>query len=96
MPAVQALPEPQFRLAGLERYNRGLDPQIRNAIYGYLAHEDKQTTAAYMRAVVMPEMARLLGRPAYDFTQSYEYNRARAAVGCYHCHQVDATGQGGG
>ncbi len=96
MPAVQALPEPQFRLAGLERYNRGLDPQIRNAIYGYLAHEDKQTTAAYMRGVVMPEMARLLGRPAYDFTQSYEYNRARAAVGCYHCHQVDATGQDGG
>ena len=44
MPGVRALPEPQFRLAGLERYNRRLDPQIRNAIYGYLAEEDKQST----------------------------------------------------
>jgi cytochrome c553 len=91
MPAVRALPEPQFRFAGLERYNRGLDPQIRNAIYGYLAEEDKQTTAAYMRSVVMPSIARTLRRPSYDFTRSYEYNRVRAALGCYHCHQVNTA-----
>jgi cytochrome c553 len=91
MPAVRALPEPQFRFAGLERYNTRLDPQIRNAIYGYLAEEDKQSTAAYMRSVVMPAMARVLGRPSYDFTRSYEYNRLRAAIGCYHCHLVEAN-----
>ena len=42
----------------------------------------------YMREVVMPGMARLLHRPAYDFTRPYEYNRSRRALGCYHCHQV--------
>ena len=47
-----------------------------------------------MRSSVMPEMARLLGRPAYDFTQSYQDNRVRAAVGCYHCHQVEAITTG--
>ena len=26
--------------------------------------------------------------PPYDFTQPYEYNRSRRALGCYHCHQV--------
>jgi hypothetical protein len=41
-----------------------------------------------MRQVVMPGMARLLHRPPYDFTRSYEYNRTRAAFGCYHCHRV--------
>jgi hypothetical protein len=92
MPAVRALPEPGFQFAGLERYNTELDPQIRNAIYGYLAEEDKQTIAAYMRGVVMPEIARVLGRPSYDFTRSYEYNRVRAAIGCYHCHRVEASG----
>jgi hypothetical protein len=94
MPAVRALPEPELRLAGLERYNRRLDPQIRNAIYGYLAEADKQTTAAYMRGVVMPAMAHVLGRPVYDFTKSYEYNRVRAAIGCYHCHQVERVAGG--
>jgi hypothetical protein len=38
----------------------------------------------------MPGMARLLHRPPYDFTQTYAYNRARFAFGCYHCHQVSA------
>jgi hypothetical protein len=41
-----------------------------------------------MRKVVLPGMARLLKRPAYDFTRAYEYNRTRAAFGCYHCHKV--------
>jgi hypothetical protein len=89
MPAVAALPEPHFRELGWELYSAGgLDAQIRNAIYGYLAESDKQTRAAYMREVVLPGMARLLHRPPYDFTRSYEYNRTRAAFGCYHCHRV--------
>jgi cytochrome c553 len=89
MPGVRALPEPELRLAGLERAGSSLDPQIRNAVYGYLAEEDKQSIAAYMRQVVMPGMAKLMHRPAYDFAKSYGYNRSRAAVGCYHCHLVE-------
>jgi PH (Pleckstrin Homology) domain-containing protein len=89
MPGVRALPEPELRLAGLERARLWLDPQMRNAVYGYLAEEDNQSTAAYMRQVVMPGMARLMNRPAYDFARSYGYNRGRAAVGCYHCHLVE-------
>jgi len=89
MPGVRALPEPQLRLAGLERARLWLDPQMRNAVYGYLAEEDNQSTAAYMRQVVLPGMAKLMNRPAYDFAMSYEYNRSRAAVGCYHCHLVE-------
>ena len=89
MPGVRALPEPGLRLAGLERAKLWLDPQVRNAVYGYLADEDKQSIAAYMRQVVMPGMARLMHRPAYDFAKSYGYNRSRAAVGCYHCHLVE-------
>lgn len=89
MPGVRALPEPELRLAGMERARLWLDPQIRNAVYGYLAQEDKQSVAAYMRQVVMPGMARLMHRPAYDFAKTYGYNRSRAAVGCYHCHLVE-------
>ena len=89
MPGVRALPEPELRLAGLERARLWLDPQMRNAVYGYLAEEHKQSVAAYMRQVVMPGMARLMHRPAYDFAKSYGYNRARAAFGCYHCHLVE-------
>jgi cytochrome c553 len=89
MPGVRALPEPELRLAGLERARSWLDPQMRNAVYGYLAEENNQSVAAYMRQVVMPGMARLMHRPAYDFAQSYGYNRSRAAVGCYHCHLVE-------
>jgi hypothetical protein len=89
MPAVRALPEPALRFAGLERSRLWIDPQMRNAVYGYLAEEDNQPTAAYMRHIVMPGMAKLLNRPAYDFAQSYEYNQSRAAVGCYHCHLVE-------
>lgn len=89
MPAVRVLPEPELRLAGLERAMLPIDPQMRNAIYGYLAHEGKQQIAGYMRGVVVPGMAALLHRPAYDFTKSYSYNRSRAALGCYHCHLVE-------
>jgi hypothetical protein len=89
MPGVRALPEPEVRLAGMERSGFWLDPQMRNAVYGYLAEEDKLPTAAYMRGVVMPGMAAVLHRPAYDFTRSYGYNRAHVAVGCYHCHLVN-------
>ena len=89
MPGVRALPEPELRFAGLERARLWLDPQMRNAVYGYLAEEDNQSIAAYMRHVVMPGMAKLMHRPAYDFAKSYGYNRSRAAVGCYHCHLVE-------
>ena len=37
---------------------------------------------------VMPGMARILRRPPYDFTRPYAENRARNAIGCYHCHRV--------
>ena len=86
MPAVAALPQPDVAMR--EMFADTLDAQTRNAIYGYIAEQDKQAKAAYMREVVMPGMARLLHRPAYDFTKPYEYNRARAALGCYHCHRV--------
>ena len=88
MPAVAALPQPEIRDRGWEIYKTNIDSQMRNAIYGYLAGSDNQAKAGYMREVVVPGMSRLLHRPAYDFTQSYEYNRSRRALGCYHCHQV--------
>jgi hypothetical protein len=88
MPSVEALPEPHFQILGWEMYSSGMDAQMRNAIYGYIAESDKQVRAAYMREVVMPGMARLLHRPPYDFTRTYDYNRSRVAFGCYHCHQV--------
>lgn len=88
MPGVRALPEPELRLVGLEQSGIWIEPQVRNAVYGYLAEEDKQTTAGYMRRIVMPGMAALMHRPAYDFARSYAFNRSRAAVGCYHCHRA--------
>jgi len=89
MPAVARLPQPSVTERGWEMYSSGMDTQMRNAIYGYSADTDKQNKAAYMREVVMPGMARLLHRPAYDFTQPYEYNRTQFAFGCYHCHRVN-------
>jgi len=65
-----------------------MDAQMRNAIYGYSAEPDKTSRAGYMREIVMPGMAELLHRPAYDFTRPYDYNRSRHALGCYHCHLV--------
>jgi cytochrome c553 len=88
MPAVAALPRPVVREAGWENYGGPMDAQMRNAIYGYSAEPGKTSRAAYMREVVMPGMARLLHRPAYDFTRTYEYNREQFAFGCYHCHRV--------
>lgn len=92
MPAVADLPYPKVRAGGLggtERYAwQSPDPQLRNAVYADLAQDDRQATAGYMRQVVMPGMARLLGRPTYDFARSYESNRTRFAFGCYHCHRV--------
>ena len=88
MPAVSALPLPDVRDRGWETYTTAMDAQMRNAIYGYLAESENQAKAAYMREVVMPGMARILHRPAYDFTQSYEFNRSQGALGCYHCHRV--------
>ena len=91
MPSVARLPEPQFRQIGWDGYGGGvgLDAQMRNAIYGYSAESGKQPKAAYMREIVMPGMALLLHRPAYDFTRSYEFNRTQFAIGCYHCHRVN-------
>ncbi len=87
MPGVAALPQSDVTQHGWEIYG-GMDTQMRNAIYGYLAESDKQARAAYMREVVMPGMAGLLRRPPYDFTQAYDYNRSHHALGCYHCHRV--------
>jgi hypothetical protein len=89
MPAVAALPQPDVKDRGWEQYGGPMDAQMRNAIYGYLAESSKQAKAAYMREVVLPGMAGLLHRPAYDFTRPYEYNRSRLAFGCYHCHLVN-------
>ena len=89
MPAVSALPEPDLKISGWERYSGVMDAQMRNAIYGYVAGSENQAKAAYMREVVMPGMARLLHRPAYDFTRPYGYNRSQLAFGCYHCHLID-------
>lgn len=88
MPAVAALPQPDLKDRGWETYTSTMDAQMRNAIYGYLAESDNQAKAAYMREIVMPGMAALLHRPAYDFTRPYEENRSRHALGCYHCHRV--------
>ena len=82
------MPRPIVREAGWENYSGAMDAQMRNAIYGYSAEPGKASRAAYMREIVMPGMARLLRRPAYDFTRTYEYNRERFAFGCYHCHRV--------
>jgi hypothetical protein len=87
MPGVAALPQSDVTQQGWEIYG-GMDTQMRNAIYGYLAESDKQARAAYMREVVMPGMAGLLRRPPYDFTKAYDYNRSHHAFGCYHCHRV--------
>ena len=92
MPAVATLPEPHVRPIGTDATAGVVDAQMRNAIYGDLAESDNQAKAAYMREVVVPDMARLLGRPAYDFTKTYEYNRTRFAIGCYHCHLVTVSG----
>jgi hypothetical protein len=88
MPGVAALPKPDLADRGWETYSAGMDAQMRNAIYGYLSESDNQAKAAYMREVVLPGMARLLHRPAYDFTKTYDYNRIQNAFGCYHCHRV--------
>jgi hypothetical protein len=87
MPAVRALPEPAVRHWAEAA---GSDSQMRNALHGYLAEGDNLAIAAHMRRVVTPGMAALLRRPAYDFAQTYEFNRSRAAFGCYHCHMVAA------
>ena len=58
------------RERGWETYRGGMDAQMRNAIYGYVAESENQSKAAYMREVVVPGMAGLLHRPAYDFTRS--------------------------
>jgi len=88
MPAVAALPKPDLVTLGWETYSTGMDAQMRNAIYGYLAESENQAKAVYMREVIMPGMARLLHRPSYDFTKPYDYNRTVNAFGCYHCHLV--------
>jgi cytochrome c553 len=91
MPAVAALPLPDVALRGWETWSHTMDAQTRNAVYGYMAESGNQAKAGYMREVVMPGMAKLLRRPAYDFTKSYDYNRSHVAFGCYHCHLVGAN-----
>ena len=88
MPAVRALPDPQV-LKSVSESLRQSDALVQTAVYGYLATEENQKKMRWMREVVLPGMAKVLRRPAYDFTQPYEYNRQRFAFGCYHCHQLD-------
>ena len=88
-PACARCPSPSCGSPVSSAHGPWLDPQMRNAVYGYLAEENNQSIAAYMRQIVMPGMAKLMNRPAYDFAKSYGYNRSRAAVGCYHCHLVE-------
>jgi hypothetical protein len=88
MPAVRALPEPAVQELARAA---GSDSQMRNALHGYVAQERNLAIAAHMRGVVVPGMAALLRRPAYDFARSYEFNRGRDAFGCYHCHVVGRT-----
>ena len=77
-----------MRLLGWEIYSASMDTQMRNAIYGVPRGIRESVTGRLHAHVVMPGMARLLRRPAYDFTRSYDYNRTRLAFGCYHCHMV--------
>jgi hypothetical protein len=46
MPAVAALPEPVVKQRGFEIYSAGMDAQMRNAIYGYVAEPEKSAKAA--------------------------------------------------
>ena len=85
MPAVEALPEPSVKAVAVAA---GSNPQLRNALHGYLAEGGNHVQAAHMRRVVLPGMAALLQRPAYDFTQTYEVNAKNGAFGCYHCHRA--------
>ena len=89
MPGVRALPEPELGSRGSSARGRGSIRRCEMPSTDILLKKDKQSVAAYMRQVVMPGMAKLMHRPAYDFAQSYGYNRSRAAVGCYHCHLVE-------
>ena len=86
MPAVAKLPEPDVTAVAA----RGtVDSGVRNAIHGYLANAGNQRVTGHMRGVVLPGMAALLHRPAYNFAQPYDYNVERSALGCYHCHLAD-------
>jgi hypothetical protein len=87
MPAVAALPNQTSGERGWEIYKTNIDAQMRNAIYGTGRVGQPEKSRIHARSCCAG-MSRLLHRPAYDFTQSYEYNRSRRALGCYHCHQV--------
>ncbi|MEQ1897678.1 MAG: hypothetical protein ABL971_09880 [Vicinamibacterales bacterium] len=86
MPAVAKLPEPGVTTVAA----RGtVDSRLRNALHGYLADAGNQRVTGHMRGVVLPGMAALLHRPAYNFAQPYDYNVEHSALGCYHCHLAD-------
>ena len=86
MPAVAKLPEPDVTAVAA----RGtVDSRVRNALHGYLADAGNQRVAGHMRGVVLPGMAALLHRPAYNFAQPYDYNVQHSTLGCYHCHLAD-------
>ena len=80
-------------------YVIGVDPGLHGALAvlgqdGWLAVHDTptlmlQTSRGSHTEYDMPGMARLLHRPAYDFSRSYDYNRSQFAIGCYHCHMVN-------
>jgi cytochrome c553 len=88
MPAVSRLPYTLAVGATTRRSAQQHDVQVHNALVGELSDYDNAERAEYMRRVILPGMAALLRRPVYDRSRPYDYNRARHAFGCYHCHRL--------
>lgn len=91
MPAVSALPNSRRPGKSAQRSASSTDLQIHNAIVGHAHDFENAPIAEQMRRVVLPGMAELLNRPVYDRSKTYQYNKANAAFGCYHCHQLNKS-----
>ena len=94
MPAVSALPNSRRPGKAAQRSAASTDLQIHNAIVGHAHDFENAPIAEQMRRVVLPGMAKLLNRPVYDRSKTYQFNKANAAFGCYHCHQLNKSQSG--
>ena len=94
MPAVSALPNSRRPGKSAQRSASSTDLQIHNAIVGHAHDFENAPIAEQMRRVVLPGMAKLLNRPVYDRSKTYQFNKANAAFGCYHCHQLNKSQSG--